>query len=146
MPARTFRASRTYTAGPGLFVLLNVVILVVFAVKHLIVPMPLFGALGIGFLALFLSAITLRVTMDAEGLTQQWLWGRRQVGWHQIASVERTKKGVYFLGDTGKEILATSTLTPADQQAILDEALKRGRLRKDKQTVKLPVLEKWVRK
>ena len=143
---RTFRASRTYTVGPGLFALLNVVFVAFFAAKRLLVPIPLFGALGIAFFGLFLSAVTLRITLDADGLTQHWIWGRRRVGWHQIASIERTKRGLYLLDEKGKEILAVSTLPPPDQQVIVDEAVKRGRLRRAKKPPKKPVLEQWVRK
>ena len=146
LPPRTFRAGRTYIVGPGLFVLLNLLLLVVLAVRRQIVPMPLFGALGIAFLGLFLSAVTLQITMDSDGLMQRWAWGRRRIGWHEVASIERTRRGLFLLNDKGKEIFAVSALPPADQQTIVDECVKRGRLRRDKKPPKRPVLERWVQK
>ena len=145
-PPRAFRASRTYVTGPGLFVLLLLVLLLVLILRRQVTVIPLPGALCIAFLGLFLSAATLRITMDADGLTQRWLWGRRRIGWHEIAAIERTKRGLFLLDERDKEILAVSALPPADQQAIVEEAVRRGRLRRDKKPVKRPVLERWVRK
>ena len=134
--ARTFRASRTYIAGPGMFILLLLLAcLGVLALRHQVSADAAARARSaIAFLGLFVTAVTLRITMDADGLTQRWIWGRRQIGWHQIASIERTKRGPVSCSDEkGKEILAVSALPPADQQAVVDEAVKRGRLRRDKQ-------------
>ncbi len=143
---RAFRAGRTYTAGPALFALALLILLAVLAWRHQIAALPLPGALAIAFLGLFVSAATLRITMDADGLTQRWVWGRRRIGWNQIASIERTRRGLFLLDERGKEILAVSTLPRANQQVIVEEAVKHGRLRRDKNKPKLPVQERWVRK
>ena len=90
--------------------------------------------------------------MDAEGVTRRWLWGRKTVGWHSVSQMEKMGRvlflpGSLFLLDAqGKELLTLAALSPADQQAIVDEAIKRGRLRRDKKPLKKPVLERWVRK
>ena len=143
---RTFRASRTYTVGPGVCALLLLILLAVLALRHQVEAMPLPGALEIASLALFVTAVTLRITMDADGLTQRWAWGRRHIGWHQVASIERTKRGLFLLDEKGKEIFAVSALPAPDQQVITETAIRQGRLRRDKKKPKRPVLEKWVQK
>ena len=90
--------------------------------------------------------------MDADGVTRRWLWGRKIVGWHTVSQMERTGRvwflpgSLFLLDDKGKELLALAVLSPADQQSIVDEAIKRGRLRRDKKPLKKHVLERWVRK
>jgi hypothetical protein len=118
---------------------------------HQIKAAPLFGTLGLAFLTLFVSAITLRITMDADGLGQRWLWGRRRIAWHEIASIERVRRGIagvglFLLDEKGKEIFAVSALPFTDQQVIVDAALRYGRLRKDKKPPKRPIMERWMRK
>lgn len=142
----TFRASRIFTVGPGVCTLLLLILLAVLALRHQVEAMPLPGALAIASLALFITAVTLRITMDADGLTQRWAWGRRHIGWHQVASIERTRRGLFMLDEKGKEIFAVSALPLPNQQVITEAAIREGRLRRDKKKPKPPVLEKWVRK
>jgi hypothetical protein len=146
-----FRASKTFTLWPGLLALLNVILAIILLAVHQIKAAPLFGTLGLAFLTLFVSAITLRITMDADGLGQRWLWGRRRIAWHEIASIERVRRGIagvglFLLDEKGKEIFAVSALPFTDQQVIVDAALRYGRLRKDKKPPKRPIMERWMRK
>jgi hypothetical protein len=82
-----FRASKTFTLWPGLLALLCIGIASVLVAMHQIKVAPLFGTLGLAFLTLFVSAITLRITMDDSGLGQRWIWGRRRIAWQTSKSL-----------------------------------------------------------
>lgn len=151
LPARVFRASKTFTLWPALLVLFNAICILILWRVHQIIPMPLFGAIGIAFLGIFLSAVTLRVTMDADGLAQRWLWGKGKVSWHEIAAIERVHRallgdGLFLLNDKDREIFAVSSLALPDQELITEEAIKRARLRRDKKPLKRGIKARWVRK
>ena len=91
--------------------------------------------------------------MDADGVTRRWLWGRKVVGWHTVSQMAMTGRvwflpgSLFLLDEKGKETAGRRPrCPPADQQVVVDEAVKRGRLRRDKKPLKKHVLERWVRK
>ena len=151
-PSQTFRPTDTFRNGPALFLAVGLVATTVLtATRHYGVVPPV-AALTIAFLLLTLTSWTLRVEMNADGVTRRWLWGRKMVPWHTVSQMERTGRvwflpgSLFLLDEKGKELLALAVLSPADQQTVADEAVKRGRLRRDKKPLKKYVLERWVRK
>ena len=132
-------------------VLLNIALVAAALIFKQIPLISLFGTMGLAFLALFLSALTLRVTTNEDGMKQKWIWGWRNIVWHEVASIERVRRrffgdGLFLLNEKNKEIFAVSALPLADQEVITAEAIKRARLRKDKKPPRPPVTERWVRK
>jgi hypothetical protein len=150
-PPVAYRANRKYIQWPVLIVVINLIIIVI-AIKYKQYPLiALFGMMGLAFLALALSALTLRVTISEEGLRQRWIWGWRTVGWQEIASIERVRRqffgdGLFLLNEKNYEIFAVSALSYPDQMTITEEAIKRARLKKDKKPLKKNVMERWIRK
>ena len=78
---------------------------------------PPVAALTIAFLLADVTAWTLRVEMDADGVTRRWLWGRKVVGWHTVSQMERTGRvwflpgSLFLLDEKGKELLALAVLS-----------------------------------
>lgn len=149
--AGPFRANPTFVRWPAALVVLNLAMIGVGVAAHQYPLISLFGMMALAFSALFLTALTLQVTMSEEGLKQKWIWGWRTIVWHEIASIERVHRrffgdGLFLLNAQNKEIFAVSALPLADQEMIIVEAVKRARLRTDKKPLKRPVLQRWVRK
>jgi hypothetical protein len=151
LPGREFRAGMTFIRWPGLLVLLNIAIVIIALIVHQIPLISLFGTMGFAFLIVLVSAATLRVTLNEDGLTQRWIWGKRRISWNEIASIERIKRGLlgdglFLLDEKDKEIFAVSSLNLPDQELITAEAIKYARLRRDKKPLKRGITARWIRK
>ena len=149
---RIFRPTDTFRNGPAVFLVVGLTATVILmATRHYPLVPPL-AAFSIAFLLLTLTARSLQIRMDADGVTRRWLWGSKTVLWHTVGRVEKTRRvlflpgSVFLLDENGKELLVVAALPSANQQALVDEAVKRGRLRRDKNKPKPPIQERWVRR
>lgn len=100
---------------------------------------------GLYLLALA-TVVSLRVRMDADGLTQRWLFSRAKVAWRDVARLEKTRRGCTLRDQAGKDVALLFLLPQAAQQAVADEAIVRARLRPSKAAPAAPILEQWERK
>jgi len=100
---------------------------------------------GLSLLALATVA-SLRVGVNADGLSQRWLFSYLKVAWRDVARLEKTPRGYALRDGAGKEATLLFLLPPAAQQTIADEAITLARLRPSKMPPKAPILEQWERK
>jgi len=98
------------------------------------------------YLLMLVTILSLRIQASEDGLTQRWLFSRAVVPWKQITRVDRTARWYALLDKDNKEPILLRFLSRADQQFLADEAISRARLKKSAETLKLPVVEQWVRK
>ncbi len=84
--------------------------------------------------------------MNAEGISQRWLFSYLKVAWRDIAGLEKTPRGYVLRDGNGKDLLLLFLLPPPAQQTIADEAITTARLRPSKTSPQAPILEQWERK
>ena len=98
------------------------------------------------YLLMLVTILSLQIQASEDALTQRWLFSRAVVPWKQITRVDRTARWYALLDKNNKEPILLRFLARADQQFLAEEAIKRARLKKSSEPLKLPAVEQWTRK
>ena len=141
---RTFSADLSYRFGAGLFSLIAVLALGTAHASHdRTLPYVLAVTSSVFFIALLL-VLSFQLTVDADGLHQRSILGRREVPWSQVQRLDRGR--AYSIHAEGsRELVWLSLLPAAAQQAVAEEAIRRANLRPSDAKMQEPVRQQWVR-
>jgi hypothetical protein len=140
----TFGADISYRFGAGLFSLIAVLALGTARSSHDHTLPFVLAATSTLFFVMLVLALSFRLTVDADGLHQQSVMGRRDVPWESVRRLDRGR--VYSIHAEGsRELVWLGLLPTAAQQAIAEEAIRRADLHPSDAKMQEPVRQQWVK-
>lgn len=108
------------------------------------------GAMTGIMLALLIIVLSTRITVDDTGIVERWLLGKNLTAWDGVGLVDKIRRGgIAIKNVSGRNLTLLTLLSPPVQEAIAEEAIRRGKLRKetdDKVMKKLraqAIVEQW---
>lgn len=148
----TFRASIAYVLVLAAFTFGGAAITSAAYHAHKSQSVEVVGGLTGVIGALFLIVLSTSVKVGEEGITERWLAGKFVTPWDQVGTIDKMQnRGIGIKSATGRNLTLITLLAANVQDAIADEAIRRGTLRQvtdDKAKKKLRaqgIVEQWTR-
>lgn len=141
---KTYSADLAYRIGAVLFSMIGVLALGTAWARHdpkmlLAVAFPFvlfFGAL--------LLTLTFQLRIDADGLHQRSILGRRDSTWEQVQRLDQGKAYAIY-GGSDRELVWLSLISTLGQEAVAREAIRRCRLTPSGAKLEYPLRQQWIR-
>lgn len=140
-----FPADLSYRIGAVLFTLVGVIGMGLAASRHQTQNLVVISIPFVVFFAALLLVLTFQLKVDAEGLHQQSILGRKNATWSQVSRLDKGQAYSIY-GDGKGELVWLSLVATNVQLAIAEEAIRRGDLRPSDAKLEHPVKQQWVRK
>ena len=83
-------------------------------------------------LALLIVVLTTRVTVDDDGIVERWLIAKNVTPLDKVGIVDKIHRGgIAIKNSAGRNLHLITLLSSPVQEAIAEEAIRRGKLRKE---------------
>ena len=140
-----FPADLSYRAGAALFSLVGMIGIGLAASRHETQNLVVSAVPFLVFFGALLLTLTFRLEVDAAGLHQRSILGRKDASWDQVQRLDQGQAYSIY-GEGAGEIVWLSLVSTAAQLAVAEETIRRCGLRPSDAKMEYPVRRQWLRR